>query len=393
MSESVKGSYRIAAILNAVWRIGAAALVISLAAGCHDKPPTGPTPSNGPAPPVVVSLEIAGPASIAPGQSVQFSLLQRLSNGSTQPVSAAHWTSTNRTLLQISDAGLATTAPLYGDTMLQAQIADAAATGPRLATREILVQPDGTFRLVGAVLEAGTGGRRVPGARLEARVDAALSSPIVTFATTIADGTYRVYGVPPDPFIHVRKPGYRSTTMPIQLAAHATRNFDLELDGQRLALAGGYTMTVEAGSSCGGVQPLANDLRRRTYAADIAQDGARLTIILSGAPLAVAGGSGNRFSGIANLHGADVELRSFRDDYFSDLPDHPDVVEALADGTALTITGRAALVQTPTGLSGKLAGAITQYSGSTFPFEPGWRLPYVRQLATCSTTTLTLTPR
>ena len=116
-------------------------------------------------------------------------------------------------------------------------------------------------------------------------------------------------------------------------------------------------MTVEAGNSCG-VPPLANDLRRRTYAADIAQNGARLTVTLSGAPLAAAGGPRDRFSGIADLSGANVELRSIRDDYFSDLPDHPDVLEALADGTALVIAGRAALVQTPTGLSGKLTGAI-----------------------------------
>jgi hypothetical protein len=345
---------------------------------CDKKPPTGPTPPhNGSAPPVVVSLEIAGPASIAPGQSAQYSLLQRWSDNSTRPVSAVQWNSSNRTLLQVTESGLATTAPLYGETMLQAQVGEAAASGPRQATREILVQPDGTFRLVGAILEAGTGGLRVPGARLEARVDANLSAPIVTFVTTGTDGAYRLYGVPPDPFIHVRKPGYRSTTVPIQLAAHATRNFDLELDGQRLALSGAYTMTVEAGSFCG-VPPLRNDLKRRTYEADITQNGPYLTIVLSGA-LA----PGGRFSGVASLSGADVELRD-RGDYWSPEPyNYPDVVEAVGDGTVLVTTGRATLVQTPTGLSGNLAGDMTQYSGPTLD----------RSLAGCRTATLTLTRR
>jgi hypothetical protein len=45
--------------------------------------------------------------------------------------------------------------PIYGDTILQAQVGNAAAPGPRLATREILVQPDGTFRLVGAIQNDG----------------------------------------------------------------------------------------------------------------------------------------------------------------------------------------------------------------------------------------------
>jgi hypothetical protein len=288
------------------------------------------------------------------------------------------WSSSNRTLLQVTESGLATTALLYGETILQAQVGDAAAPGPRQATREILVQPDGTFRLVGAILEADTG-LRVPGARLEARVAAALSLPIVTFTTTIADGTYRLYGVPPDSFIHVRKPGYRSTTVPIQLAAHATRNFDVELDGQRLALAGAYTMTVEAGSSCGFGTPLISDLKRRTYEADITQNGPRLTITVSGA---LAAGSG-RFSGVASLSGADVELRD-SGDYWSPVPyNYPDVVEILGDGTVLVTVGRATLVQTPTGLSGNLTGRMTQYSGPKLD----------RSLAGCPTATLTLTRR
>jgi hypothetical protein len=324
---------------------------------------------------VVVSLEIAGPASIAPGQSAQYSLLQRWSNNSTRPVDAVQWSSSNRTLLQVTESGLATTAPVYGETILQAQVGDAAAPGPRQATREILVQPDGTFRLVGAILEADSG-LRVPGARLEARMDANVSAPIVTFATTGTDGAYRLYGVPPDPFIHVRKPGYRSTTVPIQLAAHATRDFDLELEGERLVLAGAYTMTVEAGSFCG---DLRNDLKRRTYEADITQNGPRLTITLSGA---LAAGSG-RFSGVASLSGADVELRD-RGDYFSPEPyNYPDVVEVLGDGTVLVTYGRATLVQTPTGLSGNLTGGMTQYSGPTLD----------RSLAGCPTATLTLIRR
>ena len=343
--------------------MSAAALAFLLTA-CDSKSPTHPTIPPGSA--GTGALEITGPASVAPGQSAQYSLVLRSSDGSTRPVNGVQWNSSNWALLQVSESGLATAAPLHGDATLQAHVTDPTATGPRLATREILVLPDGTFRLVGFIREAGSGGLPVPGARLEARVDADLSAPIVTFATSITEGAYKLYGVPGNAFIHIRKSGYRSTTFPVQLGAHDTRHFDVELDGQRQSVAGSYTMTVEAGGSCGS-QSLANDLKRRTYAADIAQDGALLTITLSGAPFDILKGLGNRFRGIATASGAKVELLNYRDFYYPQYAEYPDVMEAMPDGTVLVPTGRADLTWTPAGLSGSLMGSVTLYLRTDVP--------------------------
>jgi hypothetical protein len=360
--------------------VGAAALSFILAA-CDSKPPIAPGSTQ-----TVVALDITGPPSVAPGQSAQYSLFQRLSDGSRRAVSNAQWNSNNPALLQVSESGLATAAALTGDATLQALVTDQAPNGPRLVSREILVLPDGTFRLVGDVRESGSGGFRVAGARLEARLDADLSAPVVTFATATPEGAYKLFGVPGNGFIHIRKAGYRSTTIPVQLAAHETRHFDIELDGQRPTFAGSYTMTIEApGGSCGFSQPLPNDLRRRTYAADVAQQGPLLTVTLSGAPFAVARGSGDRFSGIVTDSGFTVELRSHDFyDYYPGTSGHPDVAEALADGTVLVPTGRAALKGSrSTGFSGNLI-YVRQYSGPTFPG---------RFLAGCLEPKLTLTPR
>ena len=110
------------------------AAVLFMLTACDNQPPTQPTPPSTPA--VVVGLEIEGPPTVAPGQSAQYSLVERLSDGSARPVSRANWSTNNRDLLQVSQSGLVTTAPLHGDAILQAHLEPTAA-GPRLATREI----------------------------------------------------------------------------------------------------------------------------------------------------------------------------------------------------------------------------------------------------------------
>jgi hypothetical protein len=363
--------------------LGSAALLSVALAACGSKPPTSPQNAVD-----VVRLEISGPASIAPGQSAQYSLLRRYSDGSVQPVAGALWSSSKPDLLTLNESGLATAASQTGELMLQGLIPDWASTGPRLATREILVLPDGTFRLVGVVNEAGSG-QPVHDARLEARATADVSAPIASFATTNSDGGYRLYGVPGDGFINIRRTGYRSTTVPVRLGAHETKSFDLALEGDRLVLAGAYTMTVEAEANglpryCG--SPLLRpDLLRRVYHADIVQAGARLTVTLSGAPFAMARGSGNRFKGIATESGADLELLSFGIPYYIAGPEYPDVVEALSDGTVLVPAGKAILTRKGSGLSGTLGVQLTHYSGSNFPS--------VQYLGTSWCTTVTLTPR
>ena len=189
---------------------------------------------------------------------------------------------------------------------------------------------------------------------------------LATFATTGPDGRYKLYGVPGDAHLRVRRDGYASSAERIHLAGHETRNFHLRVEHPRLALGGDYTMTVEATEArCA----LPTDLRRRTYDASVEQDGPQLTVKLSGPRFLLTGGQGDRFSGVVTTTGATFDLQNFRDYYYyRSNPAHPDVVELLSDGTLLVPAGLPALTLSPSGLGGQ-AGylGLTQYRGSGFP--------------------------
>ena len=354
--------------------------------GCEDSPNPAPRPSPPPSGPEVVRTEIVGPPSIAPGGSAQYSATQFLSDGSSRPVTEAAWSSSQPSLFQVDATGLVTAqAPFRGEAMLQVVAAGTNAAARR-ATREILVLPDGTFRLVGTVTEAESSSIPVGSARVEATDDADSSASVVTFATTGPDGRYKLYGVPADARLRVQRDGYVTTVERIQLATHGTLNVQLRLERPRLELTGEYTMMIDAGpasSSCN----LPDDLRHRTYTIVIAQNGPQLTVTLTDPEFLVdSTGQGNRFTGVVTSNGASIELRSFRDYYYyPNNPDHPDLVELLPNRDLFVVVGRPTVVGTSAGLSGRVNGWISVYRGSRFP--------NVNWLSGCSATDISLTPR
>jgi hypothetical protein len=145
----------------------------------------------------------------------------------------------------------------------------------------------------------------------------------------------------------------------IQIGSHTTRDLQLRVDGNVPSFEGTYTMTVDATICTGSSRPLDPQYRLRTYTATIRQSGVRLTVRLSDARFD-PGSDG--FSGIATSTGADVSLRSFYSPYENpSYPAQPDVVELLADGTALEIIGGATRLNgTPDRLTGTLGG-INRY--------------------------------
>jgi hypothetical protein len=333
----------------------------------------------------VVQIEIVGPASIAPGGTAQYSAIQYMSDGSNRPATGVAWSSSQPSLIQVDASGLATAqAPFRGDATLQVEL-PAASRGLRRGSRDIVVLPDGTFRLVGTVIEADATGVPVGGARLEAAAGESPSSPVETFATTGPDGRYKLYGVPSDATLRVIRDGYVTTSERIHLSTHETRNFELRLVAPRRTFAGDYTMTIEAGNerTC----TLPEHLRQRVYETTIAQNGPFLTVKLTSPEFLVdSSGQGNQFSGVVTGTGARFELRSFRDYYYyPNNPSHPDVVERLPDATLLVFVGNLTLTGTSTGLSGTSQGWLSLYQGSRFPS--------VNWLSGCSVARLTLTQR
>jgi hypothetical protein len=349
-------------------RVSVAAVLAGAVSACDS--PGGP---DKPDPDLPYSVAIVGPANVPPGQSGSYTADVRRPDGSTAPIGSVIWSSNKPLLLRIDSSGLATAALLHGDAILQAEVRLSGEAGVARGSREVIVQADGTFRLVGRVTEAGTGGFGLHGARVEARLSGDLSAPLVTYATTTPDGAYRLYGVPRDAFIHVWLDGYRSSTTHVQLSEHQTRHFDLEPETPRLRPEGAYTMTVVAQApSCGPGSAFPDDLTRRTYTATLTPAGTLVHVDLAGATFANLGGRvANRFTARATSSALEVDLPWFYAGGFYYDQSTPDVAELLPNGTILVISGRGSLSGTPSEMSGRLSGSMALYSGELGTFIGG----------------------
>ncbi len=106
---------------------------------------------------------------------------------------------------------------------------------------------------------------------------------------------------------------------------------------------------------------------RRTYSADVTQDGARLTVTLRDADFVVTNGYGNRFVGFVDP--SDLVTFPIGDaDYYFYYSGHHDIVERLTNASALAINGTASARGTLTSVSGTLNGAMQVFNRSTPPF-------------------------
>ena len=341
--------------------------------------PGGPDKPDPPDPNYTVA--ILGPAFVAPGQSSAYTVELRRPDGAPAPIGSVTWSSSKPLLLRVDPAGIATAAVLHGDAILQAEVRPSGQSRTARGSREILVQPEGTFRIVGTVTENGTSGFALHGARLEARLSDDLSAPIVTYATATTDGRFWLYAVPRDAFIHVWLEGYRSTITRVQLNAHETRNFRLELETPRQVFTGTYTMTVDA-SSCS-QPPLPDHLRQRRYAATVAQDGPFVNALLTEATFANVGGRvASRFFARAQTSGIQLDLPGYHQGDYYYAASTPDVAELLPDGTVLVLSGRGTLEGTSGEVSGTLGGNMRLYTADMS-----------RVLGYCYSPRLTLTRR
>lgn len=349
-------------------------------ATCGDHPESAaPT---GPSAPTPVSLTIIGPGSIVPGQSVQFIARIQMSDGSLKdatPGTKIFWRSSNTTLLQVSSTGLATAGQQMGDLFLTAETTTGARGMTRGLTREIVITPEGTYRLTGDVLDSELTSQGLPGALIEI-------TPGSITTTTDNRGGFRLYGIPPVVSIRVSRNGYEPATRQLHLGGHANEVFHLVATGPRLSLSGNYTLTVDAN----GCQPnMPTSLRRRQYDAVIGQAGDSLDVTLTESRFRVNTiGRGNRFSGRAVGPSALFNLESYLYDYYYGYGgpnSYPSVVERLPDSTHLVVQGSVFMMGSSGGLSGKLSGSLTLFD-SRFPTTASF-------LGSCASNVLTLSPR
>ena len=138
-------------VMRSLKTVVAILLTCALASSCED-PPTGPSTTRVPPPPppvqpVVTGLELTGQTTIAPGATSQFTLIAVFSDGTrTDVTNTAQWSIGNERYISSLGQGRFR-AEAHGESTVQARY-----TG-RISSREIVVVPDGTFRVTGRIVE------------------------------------------------------------------------------------------------------------------------------------------------------------------------------------------------------------------------------------------------
>jgi hypothetical protein len=282
--------------------------LLVLGVSCKNNPPIGPSgggttggtsPPTGPA---TTGLILDGPRSVAPNTTAQLTLTAQFSDGTTKDVTRdAVWTSSSTARVTIA-AGLAT-----GRTPGEANItARYTPPGQFFLTRskELIVVPDGTFRVVGRVLESGLG-IPIPGARVTVRTGNAAGQ----VTTVFGDGRFRLYGLAGQNGIEARQSGYRDDFRDIVITDHdQSIDFVLIAGASPEGVEGSYTLTLAASAGCRDALP--EEARVRVYDAELTRTNGRiLSVALSGATL-----SSNRFSG--RIDPIDLVTFQFGDPYY-----------------------------------------------------------------------------
>jgi hypothetical protein len=153
--------------------------------------------------------------------------------------------------------------------------------GKLQAPKEVLVLPAGTYRLMGAVQEAGT-------PVIDALVEVTSADGVRMTTTTDEFGTYEFYGVSGETHLRVMKDGYQPVARIAVIADQTVDNVELPLLAPRAEVSGVYTLTLMAADECRlgvGEGRVPEEARVRTYQAWVQQRGPRLEMMLSGATL------------------------------------------------------------------------------------------------------------
>ena len=330
--------------------LSGALLSAALIAGCDE----GPQPPTAPGPAATTGLEITGPRTVAPGGNGRFTATARLSDGTTRDVTVqAQWRS-NSVILAVESPGLVT-AREKGTAMLSASLASFT------STREVILVPDGTYRLTGVVVDPGRPGGPVNSARVEVT-----DGPARGLGTyTGVDGRYALHGVAGDTNLRVTREGYHPRTEHLVVTDHQSLDLDLPILAPLPDLSGSYRLTVAAADTCGATLPA--EAMSRTYSAVLSQVGPELTVALSGATFATINGwTPNGFRGTVEPTRVRIGLGSLGC-YGYYYGCGPSMLERLTPATFIMPSGSVTLGISPTVLAGELDGTIEIHEPAAGP--------------------------
>jgi len=280
------------------------------------------------------------------------------SDGSVENVSnTAVWVLSDASVLTVSSTGLATGIG-RGEASVSARF------GGRSANARILVLPKGTFRLSGIIRESGFGIGNVT-----LTVISGTGQGLTTLSSV--NGSYAFYGVSGPVRILAKKDGYLDGTQQLDVPANRTYDFEMAPERARTDYRGTYTLTISAPSCRNPTGTFPDAARRRVYTANVAQEGARLTVTLTDADFIVTNGRGNSFVGFVDI----TEVirfsisEAFDFYYYFYYRGDFDIAERFND-TALLVAGTASGRGAPALISGTLNGSVLIARGSTPRFAP-----------------------
>ncbi len=318
------------------------------ASACESKP-AGPT-----SPGTVVTLELTGAQTIAPGVTTQLTLIAVHSDGSRTDVTAtAEWNSSNSNVVRSMGQGR----------FLGGAIGEANITGRanRAVSREVVVVPDGTYRIVGRVTESGDPRRAVANALVRA-VDSHGAGPS---SSTDTGGYFRLYGVAADAELIVTRDGYSQTSQRLRVDTHTVINLEMPLAAPRLDVTGRFAATFDW-SACQTSFP--EDLRRRVYTADVTQEAARVQVRFTSPGFAMVNGVlSNLMEGGADPINVVIATPTTVPQTFYGITEYP-VVEILPDDTRLEVFATVKLVATAAGFAGPIEGRAGHH-GPRYPLD------------------------
>jgi len=306
-------------------------------AGPSPNPPVGP-----PSSPALTGIELTGQTTLAPGATSEFTLIAVFSDGSRNDVTAAaQWTINNSTYVTSLGQGRFR-AVANGEAQLNVRYSN------RNASREIVVVPEGTFRVTGRIVE-DDGVSPVPNAHIRVR-DADAAGP-----QTDADesGYYRLYGVKRNVDLVVTRPGYIDTERKnMTIDRHMIVNISIPLAGPRMRVEGTYTATFNW-SNCSSGFPA--DLRQRVYTAVVKQSDAQIEArFIEPSFVHNSANRGDLMEGRVTGTGISLFADSGYYYYYYGAGSAPSLIELLSDNRRLLSWGTAVLSQSGNRFSGPI---------------------------------------
>ena len=330
---------------------GLAVLLTGLLTSCSGDGRAPSPPAPAPRTVTVIDLVLAGPASVPPGGTAQFTLIEKLSDGTERDVTGQALWSSNSPSLSIGNGattrGLATARSSMGEAGISARYTPQGQVATS-RTRGVLVLPDGTFRVLSRVMEPG--GFPVPNVSVTVTSGSAAGQRMLTGV----DGRTSLYGIAGPARVSVSKENYTSGSQDILVTAPDQQvDFELSPSAPIEQVAGIYTFTIAASSRCSSTLP--EEARSRTYTATVTSEGRALAVVLSGATFLA---SNSRFAGRLDPGRLFFDLGSYGYGfYYSYFPSGSYVIELLT-ANRLRIVGTLNGRVSGNTISGNLSGAI-----------------------------------